>query len=287
VPRKQRAATKPRASQAQPGRARPAADNDDAQAAPLSAEDRKRLADLFALMRRVLETHAAYEDPRRTPGGHALSDEEVRHFVTQTTGARLRLERALLRWEERAGKLYDLMRTDAERERGRPKKLAPGVFAEGASQVWVPSTDQLWDIAASRCERCLGDPQAFDSFAQAVHELVRLGAVTQTITDARLKKAIASSVESGREGGQALDVLATATGVAKNKIVAACARAVGRAATLAPRQPPQPPAQPAAEPWERRREQTERLIAEAIERGKQRARERALQGRGPAEPKPE
>jgi hypothetical protein len=270
-----------------PGRARAAASNDDARSAPPSAEDGKRLADVLALMRRVLETHAAYEDPRRTPGGHALSDEEVRHFVTHTADARLRLERALLRWEERAGKLYDLMRTDAERESGRPRKLPAGVFAQGASQVWVPSTDQLWDIAVSRCERCLGDPQAFDSFAQAVHELVRLGAVTQTITDARLKKAIASSAQSAHEGSQALDVLAAATGVAKNKIVAACARAVGRAATLAPRPPPQPPAPPAVEPWERRREQNERLIAEAIERGKQRARERALQGRQPAEPEPE
>jgi len=252
----------------------------------LSDEERKRLDDLFALIRRVLETHAAYEDPGRTPGGHALTEQEVRHFLAQSADARLRLQRALLTWEQRAAKVYELLRTDAGSARGRTRKLPPGEFARNASQVWVPSTDQLWDIAVSRCERCFGDAQAFDGFAQAVHELVRLGVVTETITDARLKKALANGgAQSGREGSDALDVVAAVTGVARHKIVAACARAVGRPAAVAEESPPTAPGP--AEAWERRREQTERLIAEAIERGKQRARERAMRAEQPPEPEPE
>jgi len=287
VARKSRAETKPGTPQVKQQRARARMATLDGVPEALTDEERKRLDDLFALMRRVLDTHAVHEDPRRSPGGHALTEDEARQFLAQSADARVRLQRALLTWEQRATKLYALLRTDHGGGRGRAKKLLPGEFALSASQVWAPSADQLWDIAVSRCERCLGDAHAFDGFAQAIHELVRLGVVSETITDARLKKALANGgAQPGREASHALDVVAAVTGVARHKIVAACARAVGRPTAVARDAPPPPPAP--TEPWERRREQNERLIAEAIERGKQRARERALQAeQSRPEPEPE
>jgi hypothetical protein len=228
----------------------------------LNDDEQLRLADVLALMQRVLELHQLYSDPRSSPMGMTFTDDDVKELREQHREDRLELERELLKWERRdAARLYRLVlgpptqrsmmqraRAAVSRESGasaawgrlpaeeRSLRPKPGVFASLlAKGGYIESEHELWEHATSWCGRACRGSEALDSFVAALDTLAQRGLITG-VGRSRVSEALPRTANRKRGANHAVLLLSRLTGVAKNTIETHCELAASAGTTLAHRE---------------------------------------------------